>query len=138
MGCKTAGDPSILRATMVAWVSTATAGPPRQSTMIDQENTQRTELLGLLSTAGSLAGLCIGIVAFMNTFDKTRASVTIVDDMLAMCAAGFLFCIYLVFWALRSHKSALAGVLIRIVDIVFLVTITAMTIAGFIMIYTIW
>jgi uncharacterized membrane protein SpoIIM required for sporulation len=120
----------------------ASVGPPlRQSIMSDQENpeeTRRDELLGLLSTAGSLAGLCITIVAFMNTFDKARASITIVDDMLAMCAAGFLFCIYLIFWALRSHNASLAEVLIRVVDVVFLLAITAMTIAAFIMIYTIW
>jgi uncharacterized membrane protein SpoIIM required for sporulation len=55
-----------------------------------------------------------------------------------MCAAGFLFCIYLIFWALRSHNASLAEVLIRVVDVVFLLAITAMTIAAFIMIYTIW
>jgi hypothetical protein len=113
----------------------------RQFTMTDQQdsdNTRRDELLGLLSKAGSLAGLCITIVAFMNTFAKAKAEVTIVDDMLAMCAAGFLLCIYLIFWTLRSHKSALAGVLVKVIDAVFLLAITAMTIAAFIMIYTIW
>ena len=74
----------------------------------------------------------------MNTFDKSRASVTIVDDMLAMCAAGFLSCIYLIFWALRSRKPSLAGVLLKVVDAVFLLATTAMTVAAFIMIYTIW
>jgi len=74
----------------------------------------------------------------MNAFDKTRAGVTIVDDMLAMCAAAFLFCLYLIFWALRSRKPSLASMLIKVVDAVFLLAITSMTIAAFIMIYTIW
>jgi hypothetical protein len=109
--------------------------------MSDPENTRaarREELLNLLSTSGSLAGLCITIVAFMNTFDKSRSSVTIVDDMLAMCAAAFLLCIYLIFWALRSSKPSLAQVLIKVVDVVFLAATTTMTVAAFIMIYTIW
>ncbi len=60
-------------------------------------NWQRQELLSLLSTSGSLAGLCITVVALMNTFGKTHAEVSIVDDMLAMCAGAFLLCIYLIF-----------------------------------------
>jgi hypothetical protein len=109
--------------------------------MIEQRNPaalHREELLSLLSTSGSLAGLCITIVALMNTFDKKRAEVSLVDDMLAVCAASFLLCIYLVFWALRVRRLSLGIVLIRVIDGVFLVAITSMTIAAFIMIYTIW
>jgi len=101
-------------------------------------NWRREELLSLLSTSGSLAGLCITVVAVMNTFDKSRANVTVVDDMLAVCAAAFLVCIYLIFWALRSPASPLAVVLIKVVDIVFLLAMTSMTVAAFLMIYTIW
>ena len=39
---------------------------------------RRDELLSLLSTSGSLAGLCITVVALMNTFNKARADVTVV------------------------------------------------------------
>ena len=92
----------------------------------------------MLSISGSLPGLCITVVALMNTFDKTRAEVSFVDDMLAVCAAGFLVCIYLIFWALRSRKVSLAVVLIKVVDGVFLLAITSMVIAAFIMVYTIW
>ena len=101
-------------------------------------NWAREELLSLLSTSGALAGLCITVVALMNNFGETRASVSIVDDMLAVCAAAFLLCIYLIFWALRSHKASLSGALIRVVDGVFLLAMTLMTLAAFIMIYTIW
>jgi hypothetical protein len=106
-----------------------------QQTSIDQ---RREELLSLLSTSGSLAGLCITIVALMNTFDKTRAAVSIVDDLLAICAAAFLSCIYLVFWALRSRRTSLSVILIQVVDGVFLVAMTTMTIAAFLMVHTIW
>ena len=109
--------------------------------MTDQNNSAnwpRKELLSLFSTSGSLAGLCITVVALMNTFDKTRADVTIVDDMLAVCAAAFLLYIYLIFWALSSRKTSTMVGLIKIIDGVFLLAITSMTVAAFIVIYTIW
>ena len=109
--------------------------------MSDQEkskNWRRDELLSLLSCSGTLAGLCITIVALMNTIDKEHAAVSIVDDMLAICAMGFLLCMYLIFWALGSSKDTVTEMLIRWVDALFLLTMTSMTIAAFIMIYTIW
>jgi hypothetical protein len=56
---------------------------------------RRDELISLLSTSSELAGLCITVVALMNTYNKARADVTVVDDMLAVCAAVFLLCITL-------------------------------------------
>ena len=109
--------------------------------MTDQrssDNWRREELLSLLSTSGALAGLCIAVVALMNTFDKTRADVSIVDDMLAVCAVAFLSCIFLIFWALRSRKTSISVVLIKVVDGMFLLALTSMAIAAFIMVYTIW
>lgn len=105
----------------------------RQST-----NWHRQEMLSLLSTSGTLAGLCITVVALMNTFDRARAAVTIVDDMFGVCAFAFLLCIYLIFWAIRSRKTSNSEVLIKAVEGVFLLAMTIMTIAAFLMIYTIW
>jgi hypothetical protein len=85
-------------------VATISADVDEQVVLTDQRNSVdwgRQELLSLLSTSGALAGLCITIVALMNTFDKARAAVSIVDDLLAVCAAAFLSCIYLILWTLR-------------------------------------
>ena len=101
-------------------------------------NWRREELLSLLSGSAQLAGLCITVVALMNTFDKTRAYISIVDDILAVCAATFLLCIYLIFWVLRSHKPSISEALIKVVDGVFLLAMTAMTFAAFMTICTIW
>jgi hypothetical protein len=90
----------------------------------------------LLSLGGTLAGLCIGIVAFINA--SSRGKNTPIDDVLATCAATFLFCIYLISWALRTHAEQRAALLARIVEVLFLATLTVMTIAGFFMVYTIW
>jgi hypothetical protein len=99
---------------------------------------RRDELLELHSSSAQLAGLCITVVALMNTFDKSLTRVSIVDDIFAICAAAFLVCIYLIFWALRSYKARVAITLIRLVDGLFLGTISVMTAATFVMIYTIW
>jgi hypothetical protein len=101
-------------------------------------NWKRAELLSLLSASGTLAGLCITVVAVMNTFDKSGSAVTIIDDLLAGCAAGFVACIYLIFWALRSPNSAMFSNLVRVVDGVFLLALGCMTGAGFLMVYTMW
>jgi len=101
-------------------------------------NWAREELLSLLSICGTLAGLCITIVALMNTFYKAQASASVIDDAFAFCAAGFLLCIYLIFWALRTRRTAIVAVLLRVVDGLFLLALTSMTIAGFAMIYTVW
>ena len=109
--------------------------------MADASKTQaqvRDELLSLFSVSGTLAGLCITVVAFMNAINRGQSAVTIVDDVLAVCAAGFLTCIYLIFWALKTPNAKLASILIKVVDSLFLLTLTSMTIAAFIMIYTIW
>jgi hypothetical protein len=101
-------------------------------------NWRRDELLSLLSTSGSLSGLCITIVALMNTFDKKHASISIIDDLFGACAAIFLLCTYLIFWALRSSSPARALILTKLLEALFLIALTGMIIAAFMMIYTIW
>jgi hypothetical protein len=96
----------------------------------------REELTGLLSLCGTLAGLCIGIVAFINASGK--GSATLVDDVLAVCAAVFLLCIYLVVWALRTRAAKRAALLSTAIQVLFLSTLTVMTAAAFVMVYTIW
>jgi hypothetical protein len=103
----------------------------------DPPNQDRQELLGLFSISGSLAALCITVVALMNTFDKSRADVSVVDDVFAFCGAGFLLCTYLIFWALRTRAEAMSTTLLKVVDGIFLLTLTSMTFAGFAMMYAI-
>ena len=107
--------------------------------MTDSDDTQLQrsgELASLLSLCGTLAGLCIGIVAFINT--SQRGAATLIDDVLAVCAAVFLLCIYLITFALRTRSPKRAALLTRIIEVLFLVTLTVMTVAGFFMVYTIW
>ena len=104
--------------------------PPRKPVWI------REELLHLLSLSGTLAGLCITGVALFHTLGKTAASATIADDILAIAALMFLVCIYVIVFALRVKREAVARSLEKVVDALFLLALTAMVTSGFIMVYT--
>jgi lysylphosphatidylglycerol synthetase-like protein (DUF2156 family) len=97
---------------------------------------ERGELTSLLSLCGTLAGLCIGIVAFIN--GTHRGPATAIDDVLATCAATFLLCIYLIVFALRTQSRRRAALLTQTIELLFLAALTVMTVAGFFMVYTVW
>ena len=67
-----------------------------------------------------------------------RGAATAIDDVLAACAATFLLCIYLITFALRTRSHKRAALLARIIERLFLATLTVMTVAGFFMVYTVW
>jgi hypothetical protein len=98
----------------------------------------REELLSLLSVSGTLAGISVTVVALMHTLGTSNLATTIIDDLFALCALLFLTCTYLIFSALRIQREGVARVLIKIVDVVFLIGLTLMTAAGFMMVYTVW
>lgn len=98
----------------------------------------REELLHLLSVSGTMAGLSITGVALLHTAGKAAAPTTIVDDVFVLCSLLFLLCIYVIFWALRSRKPALAARLAELADVIFLSALTAMILAGLMMAYTLW
>ncbi len=98
----------------------------------------REELLSLLSVAGTLAGLSVTVVALMHTLGTTNLATTVIDDLFALCGLLFLVCTYVIFAALRLARSSAARALIRTADALFLVGLTLMTAAGFMMVYTVW
>lgn len=97
----------------------------------------RDELLQLLSLSGTLAGLCITGVALFHTIGRGTLPGTLADDMLAISALFFLLCSYLIFFALRVAREDLAQRLERLVDALFLLALTGMVAAGFVMVYTV-
>jgi hypothetical protein len=101
-------------------------------------NWGREELLGLLSNSANLAGLCVTVVALMNTFDRSNSTATFVDDLFALCATAFLVCTYVIFWALRSRRGDIPAWLMRTIDGLFLLALTSMTAASFLLIFAIW
>ena len=67
----------------------------------------REAMLSLLSTAGTLAGIAVGLVGF-----------------------------YLIFFAVRDVSAARTWRMLEVIDIVFLGSMTLMVLAGFIVVYT--
>ena len=99
----------------------------------------REELLHLLSLSGTLAGFCITAVTLFHTMlDKSSVSETIADETLAFSASLFLICIYTIFFALRTKHQALAMILEKIADAMFLIALTGLVGAACIMVLTIW
>ena len=90
----------------------------------DDTPIRRDELTSLLSLCGTLAGLCIGIVAFINA--SHRGAATAIDDVLAICAATFLLCIYLITFALRTRSHKRAALLAQVIELLFLAALTVM------------
>jgi len=72
----------------------------------------------------------------MNTFNKQHATVTVVDDIFGICAAVFLLCTNLIFWALRTRSEGRATLLTKLLEGLFLFALTSMIIATFYMFYT--
>src|SRR5688572_19076208 len=99
--------------------------PPRKSTWV------REELLHLLSVSGTLAGLCITGVTLFHTTGKASLPATFADDLLATSALLFLVCTYAIFIALRTKREALAALLEKAADTLFLLALTGMVGSGF-------
>ena len=104
----------------------------------ERQSWERGELLSLLSASATLAGLCITVVALMKTIGSAKTTATVVDDIFGDCAAAFLLCTYLIFWAMRAPTTRIAQLLTAVVDVLFLLALSAMTLAALIMLYSIW
>ncbi|HET9950774.1 MAG TPA: hypothetical protein VFS09_03155 [Candidatus Eisenbacteria bacterium] len=99
---------------------------------------KREELLHLLSLSGTLAGLCITGVALFHTIGRATLPATWADDVLAISALLFLLSTYLIFFTLRTKRERVALSLERMADGLFLLALTGMVAAGFIMVYSVW
>jgi len=98
----------------------------------------REELLHLLSLSGTLAGFSVTAVTLLRTIGQPSLMQTVADDVLAMSALLFLVCTYAIFIALRTQRQALARGLEKFIDGLFMLALTGMVSAGFIMVYTLW
>lgn len=95
----------------------------------------RTELLQLLATAATLAGLCITAVSLMRQPSQPLFN-SIADDIMAISALLFLLCTYLIFFALRYQPRHMLH-FVKLADLLFLAALTGMVLAGFLLVYTV-
>lgn len=91
-------------------------------------------LLHLLPVSGSLAGLSIASLSLFQ-YSGHHLRTTVADDLLAFSALAFLLACYFIFWALRTRRETRALRLGRMVDTMFLAGLTAVVLAGFVVVY---
>jgi hypothetical protein len=87
-------------------------------------------LLRLLSVNASLAGLCIAGLGFIEFGAPKRTLQTLADEAIAVCTLFYVGNVYLILWALRTRDARRAWRLGRVIDWVFVATLTTMVIAG--------
>jgi hypothetical protein len=102
---------------------------------INNQNDLQQFLLALLSTSGTLAGLSMALVGIVNLKIANTKVETIADDMFLFSSLGFLFVCYLIFFTLRQIQSPSVKSWTNIIDVVFLLSITLLVMAGFIVVY---
>jgi hypothetical protein len=94
----------------------------------------RDAMFSLLSTSGTLAGIGVGLVGFINV-GRGGVAATLADDILLLSALGFLVVCYLVFFAVRNDNPGTARRMMQVIDLLFLASMTLMVLAGFIVAY---
>ncbi|MFT4046842.1 MAG: hypothetical protein QM661_09130 [Solimonas sp.] len=92
----------------------------------------------LLSTSGSMTGVCVALLSVVQIIADSRKVQTLVDDVLAVDSLFFLVCCHLAIWALRTRHSRRAHLLSKAVDYIFLTGMTGLVIIGFMIVYTLF
>lgn len=96
----------------------------------------RETLLSLLSTSGTLAGISLALVGITNFKITSTKIESFADDLFLFSALGFVVVCYFIFFALRHLSSNRLNHLTNAIDILFLVSLTLLLLAGFFAVYT--
>jgi hypothetical protein len=94
-------------------------------------------LLAILSNSGTLAGISLALVGIINLKPNNPKLDTFADDLYIFSALGFVVVCYLVFFAIRLLHSPRITYWVRIIDALFLGSLTMLVVAGFLTVYTI-
>jgi hypothetical protein len=93
-------------------------------------------LFSILSTSGTLAGLSLALVGIVNLKVANTKIETIADDMFLFSSVGFFAVCYIIFFTLRQHQAEKVLYWTKLIDVVFLSSITLLVVAGFVVVYT--
>ncbi len=99
-------------------------------------NDIREILLALLSNSGTLAGISLALVGILNLKPLTSKLGVFADDLFLFSALGFVVVCYLVFFAIRLIHTPRIVYWARVIDFLFLGSLTMQVIAGFLTVYT--
>lgn len=94
----------------------------------------RDTLLALMPTCGTLAGIGVGLAGMIKS-GAGGGTTTVADDILLVSALGFLFACYLIFFALRQTRASVTTRMMKLIDVVFLVSLTLIVFSGFVVVY---
>jgi hypothetical protein len=93
-------------------------------------------LFSLLSTSGTLAGLSLALVGIITLKVANTKVETIADDMALLSAFGFFAICYIIFFTLRHYQVERLLYWTKLIDVVFLSSMTLLVMAGFVVVYT--
>jgi hypothetical protein len=93
-------------------------------------------LFSILSTSGTLAGLSLALVGIVNLKVANTKIETIADDMFLFSSVGFFAVCYIIFFTLRQHQAEKVLYWTKLIDVVFLSSMTLLVMAGFVLVYT--
>jgi hypothetical protein len=93
-------------------------------------------LLALLSNSGTLAGISIALVGIINLKPLTSKINAFADDLFLFSALGFVLNCYMIFFAFRQLQSERIIYWAKIIDVIFLASLTMQVLAGFLTVYT--
>jgi len=92
-------------------------------------------LLSLLSTSGTMAGISLALVGIVNLRITSTKIASTADDIFLFASLGFVAVCFLTFFALRHIDSPKLGRWTDVIDMVFLLSLTLLVVAGFATVY---
>jgi len=92
-------------------------------------------LLSLLSTSGTMAGISLALVGIVNLRITSTKVASAADDIFLFAALGFVLVCYMTFFAIRHLQSPRLARWTDLIDLLFLVSLTLLVIAGFVTVY---
>jgi len=102
---------------------------------VERAEDLRQSLLALLPTAGTLAGISIGLVGIVDLKVSNTRVETLADEVFLLGVLGFVLVCYLIFFALRHLTSTRIRFWNSAIDTVFLASLTLLLLGGFITVY---
>ena len=82
---------------------------------------ERDIAIHIFSASAAMVGVCLTVISIVQTFTRSQAVRTLVDDLLAVNALVFLCACLLSYWALRTRSVRRMHRVESAADIVFLV-----------------
>jgi hypothetical protein len=95
----------------------------------------RPALLALLPTAGTLAGISVGLVGIVDLKVSNTRVETLADEVFLFSSLGFVLVCYLIFFTLRHLDSPRIRFWNGAIDMVFLLSLTLLLLGGFVTVY---